>query len=275
MGLFSALKKKRTEFWNNTNDKRQKSENEKVRIMSETLAEVFTDCEYKLKGIIKRETVRDAELVDGWNASNDRSDPKEGFSITGNDYFSGKYKGHELEYCNAEIRKYWTETETDENWNVTEKEDFRQLFRGMWIICKLDKPVPSIIRVREKKGFLSSFGDSKRKKAKGDVETENLAFNEQFEILTGDAHGAFRIMTPHFMELVLSADSKARSRTMLCFAGDRAHIALERSKFLFELNSVSSIDADEMKLLVLKDIKYLTDIMDELFQNEYLFGRDA
>jgi len=275
MGLFSALKNKRTEFWNNNNTKMHKNEDEKTAIMSEALAEVFADCEYKLKGTIKREVIRDAQLVDGWSASNDRSDPKEGFSIVGNDYFIGKYKDRELEYCNAEIRKYWTETETDENWNVTEIEDWRQLFRGMWITCKLGKPVPAIVRVREKKGIFSSIGDSKRKKAKGDVETENLAFNEQFEILTGDAHEAFKIITPHFMELILSADSKARSRTMLCFAGNRIHIALERSKFLFELNSVSSIDADELKLLVLKDIKYLTDILDELFQNEYLFGSDA
>ncbi|MDR2570989.1 MAG: DUF3137 domain-containing protein [Oscillospiraceae bacterium] len=274
MGIFSTIKKKRTGFWNDMNAMRQKSEDQKIEIMSEALTEVFNDCEYRLKGTIKRETIRDADLIDGWSASNDRSDPKEGFSIVGNDYFNGKYKGREFEYCNAEIRKHWTEKETDENWNVTEREDWRQLFRGMWIICKLDKPVPAIVRVREKKGFLSSIGDSKRKKAKGDVEMENLAFNEQFEILTGDAHGAFRIITPHFMELILSADSKARSRTMLCFAGDKIHIALERSKSSFEFHSYASKDAAELKLLVLKDIKYLTDILDELFQNEYLFGRE-
>jgi hypothetical protein len=266
---------KRTGFWNSTNAKRQNYDDEKTRAMSEALAGVFTDCEYRLKGTIKREAIRDADLVDGWSASNDRSDPKEGFRIVGNDYFSGRYNGRELEYCNVEIIKYWTETETDENWNVTEREDYRQLFRGMWMICKLDKPVSAIVRVREKKGNLSSFGDSRRKKAKGDVETENLAFNEQFEILTGDAHGAFRIITPHFMELILSADSNARSRTMLCFAGDRIHIALERSKFPFEFNSNAYKDAAELKSLAIKDIKYLTDILDELFQNTYLFGRDG
>ena len=59
MGIFSSIKEKRTGFWNDMNARRQKSEDQKFEIMSEALVEVFTDCEYRLKGTIMRETIRD------------------------------------------------------------------------------------------------------------------------------------------------------------------------------------------------------------------------
>ena len=71
------------------------------------------------------------------------------------------------------------------------------------------------------------------------METENLAFNEQFQILTNDAHSAFYTLTPHFMEHILSADNMANGRTMLCFDEDRVHIAIDNNRDSFEIKKGS------------------------------------
>jgi hypothetical protein len=242
----------------------------KLSFVNETLSEFFEDVEYNAKGSIDHHTIRSAELIEGWDSSYDTT-----LEFTGSDYFKGKYKGCEVECCDFDVTKCTRKTETDSDGKLTESEDYETLFKGQWMICKLRKPVPGKVRVREaaSRATLSPLrfiaGDQVR--VKSDVETENIAFNEKFQIL-GDGHSAFLILTPHFMDYVLSTDSKANGRTMLCFWGDRVHIGVHNGKDLFEVKRKKELkNIPALKERIQGELKYLTDILDELFQNDNLF----
>ena len=248
----------------------------KSSVVRDALAEVFEDCDYNPKGRIDEARVKGAGLIDEWDGSYDINVT---FDYTGNDHVIGKYKGCEIELCDAKVEKITKETETDDEGKETERETTETLFKGIWMICKMGKSLPATLRVREKadRAALSPLRmiAGKRVRAKSDVETENLAFNEQFQILASDAHSAFLILTPHFMEHILSADKTAGGRTMLCFSGDRVHIAIHNGRDSFEIKKGSEIkDTAALKLRIQGEIKYLTGILDELFQNEKLLKEE-
>lgn len=263
MGLFNML-----------NANKQKRLDIKAGVMREALSEVFADCVYNPEGAIKRETIRDSGLIDEWDRDKDSYDTKMSFKFIGNDYFSGNYKGREIECCDVDITKYWTVIEQDEDGKEQERENFETSFKGIWMICTLEKPLMATVRIREKAdtGFLFRKIAGERIRAKSDVETENSAFNEQFQILTNDPHSAFYILTPHFMEQILSADHQANGRTLLCFSGNRAHIAVHTGKDSFEVKKGSELrDPAALKGRIQGELQYVTGILNELFCNENLF----
>lgn len=250
----------------------------KAGVMREALSEVFTDCVYDPEGAIKRETVRDSGLIDEWDRDRDSYDTKMSFQFAGNDSFSGKYKGCEVACCDVNITKYWTVIGEDEDGKEREREECETSFKGLWMICRLEKPLRATIRIREKADMPLLFRKivGARVHAKSDVETENPAFNEQFQILTDDAHSAFYVLTPHFMEHILAADHKADGRTLLCFSGNQVHIAIHTGKDFFEIKKGSEIrDPEALKRRIQGELQYLTGILDELFHNKNLFYRSG
>ena len=245
----------------------------KSSVVRDALAEVFEGIAYNPNGCIDEKRVKDTGLIDEWDES---LGIHVDFDYTGNDHVIGKYKGREIEMCDAKVDKVTMEIEKDDEGKETERKNRETLFKGIWMICKLAKPLPAALRIREKadRAVLSPLKKiaGKRVPAKSDVETENHAFNEQFQILTNDAHNAFYVLTPHFMEHILSADNKAAGRTMLCFSGDQVHIAIHNGRDFFEIkNGSDTKDIAALKLRIQGEIKYLTGILDELFRNERLF----
>jgi hypothetical protein len=216
-----------------------------------------------------------AELIEGWDRANEIAYGTT-LEFTGSDYLKGKYKGCEVECCDFEVTKLTRKTEIDSDGQLTKSEEYETLFKGQWMSCQLRKPVPGKVRVCEtaSRATLSPlrFIAGERARAiKGDVETENTAFNEKFQILD-DGHSALLILTPHFMEYVLSTDSKAHGRTRRCFSGDRVHIAVHNRKDLFEVKKKKELNnIPALKERIQGELKYLTDILDELFQNDNLF----
>ncbi|MGI6679543.1 MAG: DUF3137 domain-containing protein [Dehalobacterium sp.] len=258
-------------------ENKQKKLDEKAALVREVLNEVFADCVYNPQGSIKGEIVRDSGLIDEWDLHCDSFDTNKWFHFTGNDYFSGRYKGCEIECCDVDITKHWKVTDEDEDGHETEREECETSFKGLWMICKMDKSLPVALRIREKKDTPLLFRKiaGQRIAAKSDVETENLAFNEQFQILTTDPHSAFYVLTPHFMENILAADRQAYGRTMLCFSDDRVHIAIHnrRDSFQFKLKKrPEASDIDAIKLQLREELQYLNGILDELLHNDRLFG---
>ena len=126
--------------------------------------------------------------------------------------------------------------------------------------CRLGKKLPATIYLRESSD-------------KGNVETENLAFNNKYKIDTDDPHYMFYVLTPHFMEYILSADESVNGRTYFYFAGDIVHIGMDTRRDPFEIPSSTAAKSDPSiaRELVKSEMKYFTDILDQLFLNKYLF----
>ena len=264
MGIFSYLKAKK-----------QEKRDVKHSIVNAALSEIFEDCVYNPEGSINRERIRDASLIDEWDEGRDNYDANTDFRFTGNDYFIGKYKGREVECCDVEVTKHYTVIDTDDDGNETERKESETSFKGVWMICRTDMPIPAMLRIRGNADMPLLFRFiAKRIPARSDVKTENLDFNKQFQILTCDSHSAFYVLTPHFMEHILSADKQTYGRTMLCFSGDSIHIAIHNGRDPFEIKKSSEVkDPDALKQRVFGEINYLTGILDELFRNDKLFRK--
>jgi len=97
---------------------------------------------------------------------------------------------------------------------------------------------------------------------------ENVAFNEQFNVLTEDPHTAFYILTPQFMEIILSARERAYDKKHMCFTGEHLHIAIDTESDFFEARR--SVVA--LKARVQNEIDYIKNIIDEFLLNERLFN---
>jgi len=109
---------------------------------------------------------------------------------------------------------------------------------------------------------------------KSDLETENAAFNEKYQILTPVPQTVFNILTPHFMEYIVNTDKQAGAQTCFNFTGNEVHIALFNRRDLFEVYAKEILRGKsiaEIRMRIREDVKNITDVIDELLINDYLF----
>lgn len=108
-----------------------------------------------------------------------------------------------------------------------------------------------------------------------EAQTENTAFNKKYQILTDDPHTMFYILTPHFMEYIVSADTAANGQTNFCFTGDRVRVALQNTLDFFEIGNIKSVsDIEGLRAKFRSEMRYIVGILDELLKNEFLFGTE-
>lgn len=228
-------------------------------ITRDILMEVFDECIYAAEYCLPAETLREAALIPNWD------------TVTGSDLISAKYKGHTINFSDIELSEKVEREDSDGNTSTTHETKFK----GQWMILELDRAVPAKLRLREnmeRSGKISKKIFGERIENKSDVKTENEAFNKRFQILTEDAHSAFYILTPHFMEFILSADDAANTHTYLCFIEDRVHIACDTGKDSFELQKNDGANLEQIRMRMRSELRYITRVADELLKNEYLFG---
>jgi hypothetical protein len=220
-----------------------------ANIISGALSEVFEDCRYSHASHLPSTDIGAAMLIPKWD------------EISGSDLVAGKYRGKNVRFSDVklvDVRERIIINGRNRDKRVT-------VFKGQWLVCELGRELPAPVRLSEK-----AFGLFN---GKSDVETENSAFNNKFRILTSDPHTAFYILTPHFMDFILAADARADARVFLSFNSAQVHIALHNNKDSFELKGKKTGDIPALRTAIKKDVQYLLNILDELFQNDYLFAK--
>ncbi len=221
-------------------------------ILREALEEVFDVSEYRPFGCIDESHV--------WGSHFGISE----FDRThGSDYMKGFYKGLPIELCDMELIKH--ETRTDED-GRTEEYDVT-VFKGLWMICDFGKELVADIRLWERGNLGKLTGGS-------GIQTENESFHKRFHIESEDEVEAFYILTPHMMEYILEMDRKAKGKTHIRFErGGRVQIAIGRGKDSFEPKQVK--DATLLRKQFVKEIRYITDLIDELRLVDTMYRRSA
>jgi hypothetical protein len=217
------------------------------------IKEIFEVKDYQPLGHIDRKIIGLTGLISMWDR------------ISGSDYIEGSYKGVNILY--SDLHLWHTETDTDSDG----KEEERDVtdFKGQWLICDFGKKLDATLRLIERKGGTKL--NRKHDISKSDVETENVAFNKKFRIITDDGHTAFYLLTPHFMEQLVAADESADSSTLFCFMDGKVHIALYSGHDSFELKGAKIGSVENLRQHFRRELKYMTDIMDELLKNDRLF----
>ena len=222
-------------------------------IVLPVLKEIFEVRAYQPNGHLPSGLISSAGLVDGWT------------DIEGSDYIEGSYKGINILYSDLHLQ-HIEESYDDGKKTVS----CATVFKGQWLICDFGRELAASIRLIER------IGGIKRQRTiaagKSDIETENIEFNKKYRIITGDGHTAFYLLTPHFMERLVATDEAANASTRFCFQDGKVHIALYSGCDSFELKGVKLADMESVRHKFRSDLKYMTDIMDELLLNVNLFG---
>ncbi len=170
--------------------------------------------------------------------------------VDGNDYVVGKYKGLSIEM--SDVTLVVEEVSTDDDGN--EQRNDRDVFKGLWLICDFEKELSADMRLWEWGGL--------RHKDKGII-TDNEAFNKLFRIESEVEVEAFYILTPHMMEYILGVKDKARGQLHMCFSRNgKVQIAIDSGRDSFEAGKET--DAAALRARFVREIRYVTDIIDEL-----------
>ncbi len=211
-------------------------------IVQQALEDVFDDITYQAGGRLPDHYVRGNALgLSGFDR------------IEGSDYVKGTYKGLNIEMSDVTLVK--EEVEYDEDGNREEKE--YTVFKGLWLVCDFGKELSADLQVWER-------GKIGKLLSRSGIKTENEKFNKHFFIASAIEQEAFYILTPHMMEYILEMDKKAGGETHMHFARNgKVQIAIHSGRDAFEVKR-GERDAARLRQKFVQEIRYVTDIIDEL-----------
>ncbi len=219
------------------------------------LNEVFDNVTYETNSRIPDSVIRNTKL--GFSFPIDK--------IQGNDYIKATYKGVSIEM--SDITLIEVEVRYDEKGHRTETDRVR--FKGLWLIADFHKQFSADLLLRERDGFLDHLN-------KGTIKTESESFNKQFIIQSKNDLDVFYILTPHMMEYIQEMDKKANGRTYMLFQKEgKLCLALDTGRDAFEIHSISKADAADLRRQFIEEVRYVTDLIDELKLVKTLHGEES
>lgn len=187
-----------------------------------------------------------------------------GDRFSSNDYISGTYKNIKFEQSDIEIEEL--EQTEDSDGNV--KEEWETIFKGRYMVFDFNKRFKANMQVVTY-GFKAESFPVGKKSSK--VNMEDIEFNKMFQVYSDMEHDAFYILTPHFMEKLKKIYNSIDCNIMFCFMDNRLHVAIDNKLDSFECNPLKPFDEEKINNEVLKDIKIITDFVDELNLDNNIF----
>lgn len=215
-----------------------------------SLKSIFSDVKYNPNNGFSKDFIRNIGMLDT------------GDSFKSEDYISGKYKNIGFEQSDIHIQEVHEEKDSDGNiekvWETT--------FLGRVMIFDFNKKFKANLQVASRgfdAGAFASTGSI--------VKLEDVEFNKYFIVYAQDEHEAFYILTPQFMEKIKNITDKLGCGIMFCFSDSKLHIAVDNNYDSFECNILEPLNENKVKESILKDIKLITDFVDDLNLDNDLF----
>ena len=143
-------------------------------------------------------------------------------------------------------------------------------FIGRWMIFDFNKYFKVKMTMYEKKFeniIKPNIKDYKK------IEIENQKFNEKFEIYAQDEHEAFYILTPKIIDAILKTTDNISGEFIFCFVDNKLHIGINNDKDSFEPNIFKELDEEKYSRENEKDIKLITELIDEFDLSNDLFKK--
>lgn len=194
-----------------------------------------------------------------------------GDRYSSNDYVCGKYKNINIEQADVHIEKEEQTTDSDGNTKTT----WVTIFRGRWMIFDFNKMFKSNIQVSQK-GFsnsrINNFNEIFKYKK---VMMEDQEFNKKFKIYAQSEHEAFYILTPTLIEKIKKMADSIKGSIILCFVDNKLHVGVYNNKDSFEHGIFTKIKEEKVMSEISKDIKLITNFVDELNLDNDLFRKEV
>ena len=221
-------------------------------VVLEYLKKTFEDITYEPEKGFSQNFIDDIGMLDT------------GTDYMSNDYISGKYKRISFRQADMQIYK------KQKTRNTYGKMDDRTetAFLGRLMIFDFNKKFKTDVQVTSK--YFNVNTHPKNKKFVK-VEMEDASFNNTFNVYAENKHEAFYILTPHLMEKMKELMKKLKCNIMFCFVDNELHIAVDNNDDSFEPNFYKHINEKEIEENITKDIKLITDFVDELNLDNGLF----
>ena len=103
---------------------------------------------------------------------------------------------------------------------------------------------------------------------------EDEDFNNRFRIYAQNEHDVFYILTPALMEKIKKVTDSVTGQILFCFVDNKLHIGIANNKDSFEHSIFVKIDKKQIIEEISKDIKLITDFIDELNLDNNLFRKE-
>ena len=194
-----------------------------------------------------------------------------GDRYTSNDFISGRYKNINIVQADVHIEEEHQTTDSDGHTTTT----WVTIFRGRWMVFDFNKLFKANIQVSQK-GFgnsrINNWGSQVKYKK---VMMEDQVFNNNFRTYAQDEHEAFYILTPSLMEKIKNLTNNISGKLLFCFVDNKLHIGLQNGKDSFEHSIYKQIDEEKVTSEIQKDIKLITNFVDELSLDNTLFRREV
>lgn len=221
-----------------------------------SLHHFFEDLDYKPEKGFSEEYIQNVGMLD----TGDRFDS--------NDYISGTYKNIKFEQSDIHIEEKHVEEDDEGNEEVV----WETIFMGRLMVFDFNKNFKTNLQV-----LSSSFGANTLpwNKKFSSVKMEDAEFNKHFIVYAESEHDAFYILTPHFMEKIKDITKKLNCGVMFGFVNSRLHVAINNAEDSFEYNVFKPINEQEIEENIVKDIKLITNFVDELNLDNDLFRKEV
>lgn len=232
-------------------------------IIKEIISEKIEVQAYEANNIISQKSIKAAGITPYYDR------------ISGSDYIKGTYQGKIIEYCDIKMEQEHESTDDDGHTSTT----WVTVFQGPFMRIPLGKELNGYIKILERKskrrkvGFIADLINSALNKKEMNIELENEAFNNKFQVKTDNEELAFYILTPQFMENIMKADEYANGYTNISFINGAANIAISNGKDAFEIKKTmySKKRLEESRANMRRDLDNFLSIVDEILQKDRLF----
>lgn len=182
----------------------------------------------------------------------------------GEDYYSGEFDGIKFETSELTLERRVSHSDSKGHMYYT----YEPYFIGRYILFTLPRKFDDSILIRESQ-FLDGFNLTGLKK----VETESIEFNKKFKIYSTNEEFFFYMITPLFMDHLLTFEQNHVGQIYAAFKHNSFHFALDDKKNHFEFNIKTPL-TNEGLMGVTKDLMMPKDIIEDLrfntskFQNQ-------
>lgn len=229
----------------------------KESFVLKALKSVFTDLNYEPENGIDESVIGETKMMNM------------GDRYSSNDYISAKYKNINVEQADVHIEEEQQSTDSDGNTTTS----WVTIFRGRWMIFDFNKNFKANIQVSQR-GFgnsrINNWGNKLKYKK---VMMEDQLFNNQFRTYAQSEHDAFYILTPSLMEKIKNLTKTINGKILLCFIDNKLHVGIQNNKDSFEHSIFKKINESKVIEEISKDIKLITNFVDELDLDNDLFGK--
>lgn len=217
-----------------------------------TLQQTFSDLKYIHESGIPERALLETGMM------------RSGDIYESNDWVSGHYK--DIAFVQSDVKMKDVHTDSEGRRQET------TIFAGRVMIFEFKRDFSFKMQIVQKGFGMTAVHRSDNNRKFEKVEVESIDFNKKYKIYSQDGFETFYLLDPAFIEKIQKLGDNCKGRMMLSFIDNKLYVALYNNKDSFEApNPFKKLDEKTELEKVGADIKIITDFIDELNLDKYLF----